>query len=61
MRTAYVDLPGLVTIWLVANDFVGGVSYSAYIHDLNSLLAQLRANTHAQLANIFWQAILSSR
>ncbi len=54
MRAAYVDLPGLVTIWLVANDFVGGVSYSAYIHDLNSLLAQLRTNTHAQLANIFW-------
>ena len=41
--------PKLVTVWLVANDFVGGVSYEAYIQDLNTLLAQLHANTHASL------------
>ena len=41
--------PGLVTVWLVANDFVGGVSYDAYIHDLNILLGDLNANTHASL------------
>jgi hypothetical protein len=38
-----------VTIWLVANDFVGGVSYNDYIHDLNILLGQLRTNTRATL------------
>ena len=41
--------PKLVTVWLVANDFVGGASYEAYIQDLNTLLAQLHANTHASL------------
>ena len=41
--------PDLVTIWLVANDFVGGVSYNDYIHDLNILLGQLRTNTRATL------------
>jgi acyl-CoA thioesterase I len=41
--------PELITVWLVANDFVGGVSYEAYTHDLNTLLAQLHANTHASL------------
>src|SRR5438132_5903402 len=41
--------PDLVTIWLVANDFVGGVSYNDYIHDLNTLLGQLRTNTRATL------------
>ncbi|MFL5629478.1 MAG: SGNH/GDSL hydrolase family protein [Ktedonobacteraceae bacterium] len=46
---ALATSPNLVTIWLVANDFVGGVSYDDYIHDLNTLLAQLQANTHAQL------------
>ena len=39
--------PDLVSIWLVANDFVGGVSYNAYTRDLNTLLAQLHARTHA--------------
>jgi len=41
--------PELVTIWLVANDFVGGVSYDTYMHDLNTLLGELRSNTHASL------------
>jgi len=45
LRTA----PNLVTIWLVANDFVDGVTYNDYIHDLNILLEQLHANTHARL------------
>ena len=39
--------PNLVSIWLVANDFVGGVSYNAYTRDLNTLLQQLHARTHA--------------
>ena len=41
--------PGLVTIWLVANDFVGNVPYSSYIHDLNTLLSELHSETHASL------------
>lgn len=41
--------PNLVSIWLVANDFVGGVSYGAYIGDLNTLLLQLNAKTHARV------------
>lgn len=41
--------PELVTVWLVANDFVGGVTYEAYMHDLNTLLAQLHTHTHAGL------------
>lgn len=39
--------PNLVTIWLVANDLVAGVSYSAYIRDLNTLLQQLHTRIHA--------------
>src|SRR5229473_8351846 len=46
---ALATSPNLITIWLVANDFVGGVSYTDYIHDLNTLHAQLRASTHASL------------
>lgn len=41
--------PNLITIWLVANDFVGGVSYTSYMQDLNTLLQQLRAGTHARI------------
>lgn len=41
--------PTLITIWLVANDFVGGVQYDAYMKDLNSLLQQLRAGTKARI------------
>jgi lysophospholipase L1-like esterase len=41
--------PNLITIWLVANDFVAGVPYSSYMQDLDSLLKQLRAGTHARI------------
>ena len=46
---ALATSPELVTIWLVANDFVGGVSYNDYIQDLNTLLSQLHSRTHASL------------
>lgn len=39
--------PNLVTIWLVANDFVGGVAYTDYMQDLYTLLKQLRTHTRA--------------
>ena len=41
--------PNLVTIWLVANDFINGVSYTAYISDLNTLLDRLHTHTRAAL------------
>lgn len=41
--------PNLITIWLVTNDFVGGVPYNGYMHDLNSLLHQLRTGTKARI------------
>jgi len=41
--------PNLITIWLVVNDFVGGVTYTNYMHDLNTLLDELHARTHAAL------------
>jgi len=41
--------PDLVTIWLVANDFISSVSYHDYMQDLATLLTQLRAHTHARL------------
>ncbi len=41
--------PNLVTIWLVSNDFIAGVSYNSYMRNLNTLLKQLRAGTHARL------------
>lgn len=41
--------PDLITVWLVANDFIGGVTYSDYMQDLNTLLAQLRSHTHAHI------------
>ncbi|HEV2582621.1 MAG TPA: GDSL-type esterase/lipase family protein [Ktedonobacteraceae bacterium] len=41
--------PDLVTIWLVANDFVGGVTYNDYMQDLVTLLSQLRSHTHARI------------
>src|SRR5205807_8140868 len=39
----------LINIWLVANDFIGGVTYDDYMHDLNVLLQQLHTSTHAHL------------
>lgn len=41
--------PQLVTIWLVTNDFIGGVSYENYLGDLTTLLNQLRAKTRARI------------
>jgi lysophospholipase L1-like esterase len=41
--------PDLITIWLVSNDFITGVSYDSYMRDLDTLLKQLRAGTHARL------------
>jgi acyl-CoA thioesterase I len=41
--------PNLVTIWLVANDFIGGVTYNQYFHDLNFLLQELHKGTHARI------------
>ena len=41
--------PGLVTIWLVANDFVAGVSYESYMSDLDTLLKRLRAGIQARV------------
>lgn len=41
--------PQLITIWLVANDFVAGVHYDDYMNDLEALLKQLRAGTHARI------------
>ncbi|WP_201385967.1 GDSL-type esterase/lipase family protein [Ktedonobacter sp. SOSP1-52] len=46
--------PELITIWLVANDFVDGVTYESYMNDLHMLLDQLQTGTHARivLANL---------
>ena len=41
--------PDLITIWLVANDFIGGVSYDDYMQDLATLLSQLHSGTHARI------------
>ncbi len=41
--------PDLITVWLVANDFIGGVPYDEYMHDLATLLSQLRSGTHARI------------
>jgi acyl-CoA thioesterase I len=41
--------PNLVTIWLVANDFIAGVPYDQYFHDLNFLLQELHKSTHARI------------
>jgi acyl-CoA thioesterase I len=47
---ALTTSPNLVTVWLVANDFVAGVTYGDYVHDLNMLLQQLHTSTHARIA-----------
>ncbi len=49
LPTALSTSPQLVTIWLVANDFVGGVSYESYMQDLENLLQQLQSGTQARL------------
>src|SRR6266567_4773328 len=41
--------PKLVTIWLVANDFIANVPYNNYTQDLNTLLTRLRAGTQARI------------
>ena len=41
--------PDLITVWLVANDFIGGVDYSGYMQDLATLLSKLRSGTHARI------------
>src|SRR5436305_6009107 len=39
--------PNLITIWLVANDFIDGVTYDNYFYDLNLLFEDLHVSTHA--------------
>jgi lysophospholipase L1-like esterase len=46
---ALTTSPNLITIWLVANDFIGGVTYYTYLRDLNTLLQQLHMGTHARI------------
>ena len=46
---ALASNPQLITIWLVANDFVAGVSYDSYMQDLNSMLQQLHTETSARI------------
>jgi acyl-CoA thioesterase I len=46
---ALTTSPDLITVWLVVNDFIGGVTYNDYMHDLNTLLQQLHASTHARI------------
>ena len=41
--------PNLITVWLVANDFIGGVAYNKYMQDLATLLSQLRSRTSARI------------
>lgn len=41
--------PDLITIWLVANDFIGGVAYNDYMQDLATLLSHLHSGTHARI------------
>jgi acyl-CoA thioesterase I len=41
--------PNLITVWLVANDFIGGVAYTDYMQDLATLLAQLHNGTRARI------------
>jgi lysophospholipase L1-like esterase len=41
--------PRLITIWLVANDFIANVPYNSYMQDLNTLLTHLRNGTHARI------------
>jgi acyl-CoA thioesterase-1 len=49
LSIALTTSPDLVTIWLVTNDFVRGTSYNDYMNELNTLLQQLHAHTHAMI------------
>jgi acyl-CoA thioesterase-1 len=46
---ALTTAPQLITIWLVTNDYIDGVSYQSYISDLNTLLSQLHSKTKARI------------
>jgi len=46
---ALTTSPDLVTIWLVANDFIAGVTYGDYMHDLKGLLQRLHTRIHARI------------
>jgi len=46
---ALTTSPNLITIWLVANDFIGGVTYDNYVYDLNTLLQRLKMSAHARV------------
>ena len=46
---ALSSTPELITIWLVANDFVAGVGHDQYMGDLDALLKQLRKGTTARI------------
>ena len=49
LPVALTTNPRLVTIWLVANDFIANVPYNSYMQDLNTLLTRLRSGTHARI------------
>ena len=46
---ALTTSPDLITVWLIVNDFNGGVTYNNYMHDLGTLLQRLHASTHARI------------
>jgi acyl-CoA thioesterase I len=46
---ALTTSPDLITVWLVVNDFIGGVTYNDYMHDLSTLLQRLHTGTHARI------------
>lgn len=49
LPSALAAHPTLVTIWLAANDFKDCVPLGQYGTDLNTLLRELRTQTHAQI------------
>ena len=42
--------PDLITIWLVVNDILGGVTLDRYRADLDRMLSQLKSGTRARIA-----------
>lgn len=46
---ALTTSPNLITMWLVANDFIAGVTYEDYLRDLNTLVQQIHDSTHARI------------